>query len=461
MKPSKSVELEARPNPEGCKRCPRRCQTGAGALHARGAGSSTVVADPVPSDPEPMTELPDPPHLVRRVVAACAAAGGRALLVGGCVRDHLLDLPVKDWDLEVFGLDTDTLERVLRSVGRVDTVGRAFSVFKLHTGSSEVDVSIPRRDSKAGPGHRGILALGDPTMTAEEAVRRRDLTINAILLDLTTGEIVDPANGRADLANGLLRPVDDATFLEDPLRALRAVQFAARFRFRATSDLEALCAVAALDELPPERLLGEWVKLLAKGRQPSLGLDLARRTGILGRLFPAHPHPTTVDAALDRAAALRDRFGEPPRQLAFLVAVWLARLPTPDATDVLDRLRLFRWAGGACREPALAALAQLDAPHTTDADLRWLSTRAEVELTLSAREAIDGVDLGDARQRAAALGVLHGPPPRLLLGRHLAALGVPGGPSMGRVLDAVYAAQLDGAVTTEAEALADARCRLG
>lgn len=408
-----------------------------------------------------MPPLPDAPPLVRRIVDACAAAGGRALLVGGSVRDHMLGLPVKDWDLEVFGLDTDALEHVLRGVGRVDTVGKAFSVFKLHAGRSEVDVSIPRRDSKAGPGHRGILALGDPTMTPEEAVRRRDLTINAILLDLATGDVVDPADGRADLAAGVLRPVDAATFLEDPLRALRAVQFAARFRFRATPELEALCAAAALDELPAERLLAEWAKLLLKGQQPSLGLDLARRTGVLARLFPAHPHPVTVDAALDRATTRRERFDDEPRRLAFLVAVWLARLGPDTATDCLDRLRLFRWAGGACREPALAALAQLDAPASSDADLRWLSTRAEVELTLSAREAIDDVDLGPARARASALGVLHAPPPRLLLGRHLAALGVPGGPAMGRILDAVYAAQLDGRVGTEAEALDEARSRLG
>ncbi|HXB53881.1 MAG TPA: hypothetical protein VN461_03795, partial [Vicinamibacteria bacterium] len=123
-----------------------------------------------------------PPSL-QRILESVRAAGGRPLFVGGVVRDALLGLPVKDFDLEVYGLAADELERVLASAGRVDTVGQAFTVYKL-SGlpglEAAVDVSIPRRDSKVGPGHRGIAVMGDPGLSVEEASRRRDFTINAL-----------------------------------------------------------------------------------------------------------------------------------------------------------------------------------------------------------------------------------------------------------------------------------------
>ena len=106
-------------------------------------------------------------------------------MVGGSVRDHLLGRHVKDWDVEVFGLSAKDLERALRRVGRVNAVGKSFGVFKMHHEAlGEVDVSIPRRDSNTGPGHRGIAVEGDPDMSTTEAARRRDLTINAISYDL-------------------------------------------------------------------------------------------------------------------------------------------------------------------------------------------------------------------------------------------------------------------------------------
>ncbi len=404
--------------------------------------------------------LPPLPRVVQATVDACRAAGGRVLLVGGAVRDLALGQPLKDWDLEVHGLDTDALETALSTVGRVDAVGRAFAVLKLHARGVELDLSIPRRDSKVGQGHRGILAKGDPHMGTTEAARRRDLTVNAMMIDLGTGELLDPYHGMVDLQARVLRPVDADTFLEDPLRALRAVQFAARFDFGSTPALDALCAQAAIDELPPERLLGEWAKLLLKGRVPSRGLDLARRTGQLARLFPRHPHPPAVDAALDRAVHIASEISPEPRRLAFLVAVWLARLPAGDALDTLDRLRLHRWAGGPCRDPALAVVAALDLPHTSDTDLRRLSTRAEVDLVLAVRAAVDQLDVASTRERAAALGVLHEAPPPLLLGRHLPSLGMPPGPAMGQVLAAVYAQQLEGRVSTREEALDAARAWL-
>lgn len=401
------------------------------------------------------------PGVVRAVADAAAAVGGRTFLVGGSVRDHHMGKPIKDWDLEVHGVEADVLEGLLRKIGRIDTVGKSFAVFKLHQRGLELDVSIPRRDSKAGPGHKGIVAEGDPHLGVLEATRRRDLTVNALLMDVRTGEVLDPWHGLDDLRDRVLRPVDRETFLEDPLRAVRAVQFAARLEFAPSESLKAQCREAALAELPPERVLGEWGKLLLRGGRPSLGMALARDTNILARLFPEHPCPPERDAALDRAAGFRQYMGSEGRALALMVAVWLAGVPSADAVATLDRLKLFRWVGFPTREVALAAAAQVDAPIATDADLRWLSTRAEVELTLFARAALRDEDLTQVMARAAALGVLWDKPVPLVAGRDLESLGMRPGRAMGQLLQELYALQLDGELTSTDDALNLARIKLG
>jgi tRNA nucleotidyltransferase (CCA-adding enzyme) len=215
------------------------------------------------------------PVSLRRVIDALAARGGRPFVVGGAVRDALLGLPSKDLDLEVFGLPADTVRQVLAGFGPVNAVGEAFTVFKL-SGlegiDGAVDVSLPRRDSKAGPGHRGIVAVGDPSLTLEEASRRRDFTINALLFDPLRGELHDPHGGTRDLEARVLRAVDAGHFGEDPLRALRAVQLAARFELAVEPATAGLCRSMPLRELPAERVLGEIEKLLLEARRPSLGL---------------------------------------------------------------------------------------------------------------------------------------------------------------------------------------------
>jgi tRNA nucleotidyltransferase (CCA-adding enzyme) len=400
-----------------------------------------------------MTSAPDAvPGLVRRVLAACRAVGGEAFLVGGCVRDALLGVPVKDWDIEVFGLTVDHLSAALAPLGRVDEVGRSFGVLKLRKGPLELDISVPRRDTRVGVGHRGIQATADPTMTPTEACRRRDLTINAILMDPETGRIVDPFGGRADLERRVLRAVDDQTFLEDPLRALRVVQFAARFGFEVDPGLVRLGRAAALDELPNERVEGEWRKFLVRGRHLSRGLTYARQADLLARLFPSLLAPPDLGAALDRMVPVRPT--DPIDAYVVALATWLAPGPHEAAVHALDRLGVKRIGGVNVRDRALAARAHHADPLTTDAELRWLSTRAPTRATLAVREAWSGMPSPWAR--CAALGLDDGPPAPLLQGRDLAGLLQPG-PAMGRILAATYADQLDGAITDRNSALARAR----
>ena len=208
--------------------------------------------------------------------------GGRALVVGGFVRDRLLGLASKDLDIEVFGVPETELRALLERRRPVEIVGQAFAVYKL----GPIDVALPRRESKTGRGHKGFTVTGDPDMTPEEAARRRDFTINAISWDPLTGEYVDPVRGRADLDQRVLRVVDRATFADDSLRVLRALQLTARFGLEVLDETKAICRAIQLDDLPAERIWGEFEKLLLRAQRPSPGFALAREIGVTPALLP-------------------------------------------------------------------------------------------------------------------------------------------------------------------------------
>ncbi len=223
------------------------------------------------------------PQRIVRLAAAVRDAGGRALLIGGCVRDMLMGLEPKDWDLEVYGVEPARLRALLDQFGPVNVVGEAFTVYKL---GPDLDVSLPRRERKTGRGHRGFVIEGDSSMSIEEATRRRDFTVNAILQDPLTGEIIDSFGGQQDIDNKILRAVSVDTFAEDSLRVLRAAQFAARFEFDIHAETIALCGTIDLSDLPAERIWGEVEKLLLRSHHPSIGLDWLRKLGAVEQLFP-------------------------------------------------------------------------------------------------------------------------------------------------------------------------------
>ncbi len=215
-------------------------------------------------------------HLVRE-------HGGRALLVGGWVRDRLLGRTGKDVDVEVYGLPAPRLKALLETIAPVNTVGESFTVYKV----LDVDVSLPRRESKIGRGHRAFAVSGDPDMPPEEAARRRDFTVNAIAWDPLTDTWLDPFDGRRDLLERrVLRAVDPRTFGDDSLRVLRGIQFAARFGLEMDADTKEICRRIPLDDLPAERVWGEIEKLLLLSERPSVGFALALELGVIDQLFP-------------------------------------------------------------------------------------------------------------------------------------------------------------------------------
>src|SRR5947208_13711853 len=163
----------------------------------------------------------DIPKKILELAKAVRDTGGRALLVGGCVRDELMGQQPKDWDLEVYGIEPVRLRELLDRFGSVNVVGEAFTVYKLGT---HLDISLPRRERKTGHGHRAFFVEGDPGMTVEEAAARRDFTINPILQDPLTAETIDPFQGRVDLKAKTLRAVSPETFPGDSLLGLLAAQ---------------------------------------------------------------------------------------------------------------------------------------------------------------------------------------------------------------------------------------------
>ena len=409
---------------------------------------------------------------------AVAASGGRALLVGGYVRDELLGRAPKDADIEVYGLQAPELRATLETLGRVDCVGESFRVYKLvwHARKirHELDVSLPRRDRKIGEGHKGFEVEGDPFASFEDAARRRDFTLNAILRDPLTGEIIDPFGGRADLENRVLRAVDAAHFGEDSLRVLRAMQFAGRFGLSIEAATATLCRATPLDDLPAERVWGEWEKWLLKSPRPSLGLIAGSEIGVFARLFPylqtaIERRGAEIENALDGAAPLLGAL-EFPHQVALMLATLGSFLGWRDTKRMLETLGIAKLRGEKQAIDVAKLTIQLVGARKTprdwfarrervqDQEFRFFSARIHPQLATllsRARGDIEAANWFEANLKR--LNVFDGPPAPLLLGRHLLEMGMTPGPQIGAIVNQIYMAQLAGDVATLSEARALAK----
>jgi tRNA nucleotidyltransferase (CCA-adding enzyme) len=465
---------------------------------------------------------------VTALAAALKGAGGSAYLVGGWVRDlarlrleGLDGYPEQqEIDVEVYGLPAERLAVLLQRFGRVNLVGESFAVFKVvpeargEGGAAGAaipvfDVSLPRRDSKVAAGHRGFAVTGDPDLSQREASRRRDFTVNAMLFDPLSGALLDPWGGQADLKARVLQAVDPATFAEDSLRVLRAVQLAARLEFEIDPGTVALCRSIDLSDLPAERIWSELEKLLLRARRPSRGMEWADLLGVVDKLFPEvaalkgcpqepewHPEGdvwTHTLLCLDRGreeaegldrerrltvmlALLCHDFGKP-----LTTAVIDGRIRSMDHEDAgvaptrsfLDRLNLHTLGGYDLREQVAQLVAHHLTPshffknrdHVGDGAFRRLSRKLEPDLLyrVSRADCLGRTGEFDTdaqewfRERIRSLGVEVRPPAPILMGRHLLAMGLAPGPRIGEITRAVYEMQLDGRVGTLEEALAAAQ----
>ena len=284
------------------------------------------------------------PTLIEEIAAVLDSKGARAVAVGGAVRDWVLGRDVKDLDIEVYGLPAlEALIDILEDFGRVDVVGKSFGVVKLTRDGVTYDFSFPRTERAVGKGHRDFEVYVDGSLDFAEAARRRDFTVNAMGFDIVSKTLYDPYGGREDIFRRRLRHIDDKTFIEDPLRVYRAVQFAARLGFRIDRATVGLCrkmtATGMLAHLPKERVWTEWRKLF-EAPYPSTGFEWMRRIGILDRHFP-------------ELAALA-RVPQPPRHHPE-GDVWVHTLWTLDAmrdisADLSEKERLVLMTAALCHD---------------------------------------------------------------------------------------------------------------
>ncbi len=431
------------------------------------------------------------PKAVEEIVDLVRRAGGRALLVGGAVVDHLMNIQPKDWDLEVYGLEFPELQKMLESADlNPKLVGREFGVLKIN-GGLDIDVSIPRRDNKTGAGHKDFEVALDPNMTPKEAARRRDLSINSIFYDLDSQEIIDPFGGYEDLKNGVMKATDPYTFVEDPLRVLRIMQLLPRKGKVVEPATMELCRGLSetFNTLAGERVMVEFEKLLLKAAKPSVGLRFLQDAGWL-KHFPElydlvdcpqnpehHPEGDAWEhtlAVLDNAATVRPWIPE-DWQLAFMLGCLLHDVGKPETTD---RETFTAYGHDKASEPLakafmrrltsekelverVCALARnhmqpyfLNSGKAKASAWRRLHNKVRIDVlgwvSLCDKAASEPEILFEGHSRSRAcwkyfveFGCQGEPIKPKLMGRHLIDAGLKPGPEFGKILKVAYEAQLD------------------
>lgn len=231
------------------------------------------------------------PKELRIIASDLQMMGGESVLVGGAVRDHFLNLTIKDYDVEIFGIASiNELEKVLSAYGTVSAVGKSFGILKVTIGGEEYDFSFPRKEKSTGEKHTDLEIKLAPFITFKEAAKRRDLTINAMGYDIFNKKFLDPYKGKKAIEDGTLTAVDYSTFQEDPLRVYRLVQLLARFNFKVEDGTKAMVKemvkTGQLENLPKERVFDELIKLMLKSEKPSLGWEFMKEIGIIEKHFP-------------------------------------------------------------------------------------------------------------------------------------------------------------------------------
>lgn len=377
------------------------------------------------------------------VIDVAQVLGGHAYIVGGAVRDHLLGLAPKDLDIEVHGIaDIEQFAATLRGYGKVDEVGVAFGVLKF----KDLDVSFPRRDSKIGDGHKQFKITVDPTLPLRDALERRDFTINSMAWDPHTHELIDPFGGLQDLDAKILRHTSEA-FAEDPLRVMRAVQFATRFGFTIAPDTAKLCrSLLPLQRtLAKERVWGEWEKILEKGRHFDAFYRAIRDTGI----------DQIIDTTfLGHTGKEESRVIGKPR---LILALWATRMVGARRQEFLHS---FGMPHDMARDALKLAGGYMMMVSHRSPDATWVRAIARHVAPFTLRELMSALPREEeehfhrVHHVAAEADCLYGAQPPLISGHDLMELGLTPGPHFGPILKKALDAQDRGEYTTREEGIA-------
>lgn len=349
-------------------------------------------------------------------------AGGTALLVGGSVRDQLMGKISKDFDLEVYRLEALALEEMTKQIGKVSEVGKAFGILKISLeGGLDIDVSLPRTDSKIDVGHRGFEVKTDPKMSITDAARRRDFTMNSVSANPLTGELHDPFGGVEDIKNRLLRITDPERFRDDPLRVLRALQFVGRFGLEIEENsMQIIREMASqVKELPKERIGEEWKKMLLKSEKPSLGLSAGMTLGVFREIHPElvplietkqdekwHPEGDVwvhTLMAVDEAAKIIQREGlENEKALAILLGSLCHDLGKPMVTQEREGRIISHGHEAAGEEPTKKFLATIGTDGLTRDKVVKLVTNHLMPTMFYIDEVVRGNQVSDGTIRRLA-----------------------------------------------------------
>jgi tRNA nucleotidyltransferase (CCA-adding enzyme) len=386
------------------------------------------------------------PSFLAPLLDSLMKKGASPVLVGGFVRDVLLGYTPKDIDIEVYNIaDFDTMAQLLKPFGALNFVGKSFGILKLSYCEHEIDFSLPRLEKKIASGHKGFEVLLDPKLSFKEAARRRDFTINAMGYDVNSATFLDPYNGYEHLKNKRLTYVNNDTFVEDPLRVLRAVQFCARFELTCSDELislaRSLCEMGAIKELPKERIFEEISKLLLKSKKPSRGLALFEILN-LTKQFPEILDKNNRFTSIDAMANLKTHNHK--RDMILMLGLLIFHFDTiEDVNSFLDKLTnetelikelqtlyIYRYS-----------LADMKQKPLTNYEISLLSTKVTIQNLLLIYEA-QGIDIGEIKERSTQLGVLTCKPKALLQGRDLIALGLTPSKQFSEILEIAYDAQL-------------------
>jgi tRNA nucleotidyltransferase (CCA-adding enzyme) len=450
-----------------------------------------------------MIPLSDP---ILQLIEHLDKAGIKPILVGGFVRDAFTKHLSSDLDIELYGVHSiESLQTLLQPFGKLNLIGKSFGVLKLSYAGYTIDFAPPRTESKSGFGHKGFDVAWQSDIDFTDAARRRDFTINAIGYDPIAKTILDPFGGIEDLKHRRLMCVDPETFVDDPLRVLRAVQFAARFELICDERLLKLCrsmiAQGALEELPKERIFEELKKLLLQSARPSLGLILLKDMGGLPFFSPLDKFETTPQdpqshpegsvwihllMSMDTMASMRT--GENKHDLTLMLAMLLHDIGKPDTTAIVDGVLnapkhaeigveiaqhwLLRITEDKSIIEAVLPLIRyhgsprkLHRSHASDSDILRLSTHVCIDdlIRIAKADFFGRTFIGTIPKsfeagewlsnRAKVLNVLNEPPPPLLMGRDLIAEGLAPSEAFKTILDHAYDAQLNQEFNTYEEAL--------
>lgn len=415
---------------------------------------------------------PDLPGRLLKIAGDIRAAGGRAFLVGGWVRDAMLGKSCRDYDIEVYDMAQDALVPLLSKYGRTNLVGKAFGVIHLAMKGLSLDFSFPRTENKVGYGHRGFVVYTDEKLSFKEAALRRDFTINAMGMELPELSLCDPYGGVEDLKAHRLKHVSDA-FAEDSLRILRGVQFASRFELTLAPETAELCRSLSLEDLSKERIYEEFKKWLLKPGKPSLGLRAFLEMDLL-RFFPeVKPLAGSYENLgqfLDNIS--RNAAAEPEEsRMAMAFAALLSGNSCAEdwekfLTGMTNEVKLLRNVPKLLR---YSSTASPEGAFLDDSEIRRLSVALEGLREYSILVASNPMYGEQARTafverlkaRALELGVFENAPEPYLTGRYLMSLGLKPGKQFGDLIRESFELQLDGKLQDAEQAEAWAKAKLG